>query len=111
EWGGRGGCQHSRAAAPPAPRRYGDRGIAVLTAAPMPVLQGRPPRLCAQAIPQTGPWTMTRWNERQRLRLRGLVTPRIAATHTLPYSAAPARIGCDTPATTRPNYLARHYRS
>ncbi len=54
---------------------------------------------------------MTRWNERQRLRLRVLVTPRIAATHTLPFSGAPAKIGCDTPAITRPNYRARHYRT
>src|SRR5207248_442875 len=67
-------------------RRYGERlfrSIAVLAAAPLPVLQGRPPRVCAQAIPQTGTWTMTRWNERQRLRLRVPVTPRIAAAHTL----------------------------
>ena len=30
---------------------------------------------------------MTRWNERQRLRLHVLVTPRIAAAHTLLFSA------------------------
>lgn len=49
-----GGCQS---------RRYGERlfrSIAVLGAAPLPVLQGWPPRLCAQALPQTGTWTMTR---------------------------------------------------
>jgi hypothetical protein len=46
---------------------------------------------------------MTRWNERQRLRLRVPVTPRIAAAHTLPFSGAPARIGCDASAITRPN--------
>ena len=47
-------------------RRYGDRlfrSIAILAAAPLPVLQGRPPRVCAQALPQTGTWTMTPWNE------------------------------------------------
>ena len=38
---------------------------------------------------------MTRWNERQRSRLRVPVTPRIVAAHTLPFSGAPARIGCD----------------
>ena len=98
-----GGCQS---------RRYGERlfrSIAVLGAAPLPVLQGWPPRLCAQALPQTGTWTMTRWNERQRLRLRVPVTPRIVAAHTLPFSGAPARIGCDASAITRPNHRARHY--
>src|SRR5262245_8513500 len=34
---------------------------------------------------------MTRCNERQRLRLRVPVTPRIAAAHTLPFSGAPVR--------------------
>src|SRR5947208_8820178 len=93
-------------------RRYGERlfrSIAVLAATPLPVLQGRPPRVCAQAIPQTGTWTMTRWNERQRLRLRVPVTPRIAATQTLPFSGGPARIGSDASAITRPNHRARHY--
>ena len=95
-------------------RRYRERlfrSIAVLGAAPLPMLQGRPPRVCAQALPQTGTWTMTRWNERQRLRLRVPVTPRIAAAHTLPFSGAPARIACDASAITRPNHRARHYRT
>ena len=54
---------------------------------------------------------MTRWNERQRLRLRVPVTPRIAAAHTLPLSGAPARIACDASAITRPNHRPRHYRT
>jgi DnaJ domain len=87
------------------------RSIAVLGAAPLPVLQGRPPRVCAQALPQTGTWTMTRWNERQRLRLRVPVTPRITAAHTLPFSGSPARIGSDAPPITRPNHRPRHYRT
>jgi Putative transposase/Transposase zinc-binding domain len=92
-------------------RCYGESSIAVLGAAPLPVLQGRPPRVCAQALPQTGTWTMTRWNERQRLRLRVPVTPQIAAAHTLPFSGAPARTACDASAITRPNHRARHYRT
>ena len=50
---------------------------------------------------------MTRWNERQQLRLRVLVTPRIAAAHTLLFSAAPARIGCNPSAITGPNHRAQ----
>jgi hypothetical protein len=50
---------------------------------------------------------MTRWNERRRLRLRVLVTPRIVAAHTLLFSAAPARIGCNPSAITRPNHGAQ----
>ena len=112
-WRSIGRKPQDRSRGPPS-RRYGERlfrSIAVLGAAPLPVLQGRPPRVCAQALPQTGTWTMTRWNERQRLRLRVPVTPRIAAAHTLPFSGSPARIGCDASAITRPNHRARHYRT
>ena len=98
-----GGCQS---------RRYGERlfrSIAVLGAAPLPVLQGWPPRLCAQALPQTGTWTMTRWNSATVIASTraGHATDRCG--HTLPFSGAPARIGCDASAITRPNHRARHY--
>ena len=54
---------------------------------------------------------MTPWDERQRLRLRLPVTPRIAAAYTLLFSRAPAKIGCDASVITRPNHSARHYRT
>jgi hypothetical protein len=66
--------------------------------------------MCASSTPNRY-WTMTRGNQRQQLRLRVPVTPRMAAAHTLPFSGTPARIACDASAITRPNHRARHYRT
>jgi hypothetical protein len=87
------------------------RSIAILGAAPLPVLQGRPPRLWRMLYPKQVRGPRTRLNEGQRLRLRVPVTPLIAAAHTWPFSCAPARIGCDASEITRPNHCARHHRT
>jgi hypothetical protein len=62
-----------------------------------PCCKAWPPRVCAQALSQTGAWTMTPWRDRQRLRLRVPVTPQVAAALTLPFSAIPARTSGDAP--------------
>ena len=72
-------------------RRASSRCIVGPRGTPVPMLQGWPPPACAQALPQTGAWTMNRRDHCQRLRLGVPATPRLAIANPSPFLAAPAR--------------------
>jgi integrase len=73
------------------------------------LLQGRPPRACAQALPQAGARTVNRRGDCQRSRLGVPAAPRLSIAYSSPILAPQARIYRPAVSTMHRNPPAPHH--